>query len=502
MKRNRSSYAFAALLSITVTGSALLAPAHTALAAPSTFIKTYSSIDNTVQGDDTPSAVAATSDGGSILLALTETSTGVEVDWLVKLDPLGTPQWEKYLGCPNLPPGSYTYGVSVKQTTDGGYIVGGGTIGCGSGSTCPFLDGYQCAFAEKLDQNGNRVWAYAYQAGAEGGGFTQIRQTSDGGYIAVGNTITDNPNTGGLIMKLSSQGSVQWQREIGPTASTLAYFNAVALTSDGGYVAVGDFYTLSGSIPPTSVLAVKVNASGTVQWQKGFNTVDSSGAPTAVTNALSAVGTANGGVLIAGNWVNMAPAATCCRGGLLLKLDANGNLLGQKVYTGGLYCFEGTCNAIGGVIYSVQPTADGGYALAGDEDFVSEGLVQLVPWMGKVDANGNLLWQHDYFQVYAPTGRPLSEYFASSIVTPDGGVLALGYTENYALQKGELYGVKTDGQGLVGACSNVYTAPPITVENPGMRFVVPALPVHTTITPGATSPSTTSSTGIGVSQEC
>jgi hypothetical protein len=55
--------------------------------------------------------------------------------------------------------------------------------------------------------------------------------------------------------------------------------------------------------------------------------------------------------------------------------------------------------------------------------------VPQVPWLAKVDAGGNLLWQHFYYQT-CPTGSTLSQYFASSDLTSAGGYLGLGFTEN------------------------------------------------------------------------
>jgi hypothetical protein len=137
--------------------------------------------------------------------------------------------------------------------------------------------------------------------------------------------------------------------------------------------------------------------------------------------------------------------------------------------------------------------------LAGDGDLESGGIV---PWLAKVDASGNLLWQYFYYQTHQPTGRPLSEYFASSSVTPDGGTLSLGWTENYSTLKGELYGVKTDSAGLAGTCSDRQPATPLTAIDPALTGFTPSLPVQTAITPGSGSPSGTSATSISVQAEC
>ena len=52
----------------------------------------------------TPEAVQASSDGGSVALALASTRS---VSWLVKLDAFGAPTWQKEVGCFDLPPGSF-----------------------------------------------------------------------------------------------------------------------------------------------------------------------------------------------------------------------------------------------------------------------------------------------------------------------------------------------------------------------------------------------------------
>lgn len=119
-------------------------------------MKAYAALVNGSQLSLTPLDVQATSDGGYIALAETQSAAGLGVDWLVKLDANGAPQWQEQVGCasPQGGPGDYTYGVSVQQTADGGYILGGQTIDCGSGSTCAPLSGRSCALVEKLDSAG------------------------------------------------------------------------------------------------------------------------------------------------------------------------------------------------------------------------------------------------------------------------------------------------------------------------------------------------------------
>src|SRR5215469_693854 len=225
--------------------------------APSgTFATAYSAIVNGSPLNLTPEDVQATSDGGYIALAVTGSSAGLGVNWLVKLNATGTPQWQEQVGCasPQGAPGDYADGVSVQQTADGGYVVAGGAIDCGSGSSCPPLSGRSCALVEKLDAAGKLTWARVYAAGPDGSAISQIRQAADGGYIAAGSFTDASQNTGALLLKLDSAGNVQWQKDLGPAGSTGASFNTVQPTTDGGYVAAGNYYTPTGGPAPTQVL--------------------------------------------------------------------------------------------------------------------------------------------------------------------------------------------------------------------------------------------------------
>src|SRR5262249_2429828 len=231
-------------------------------------------------------------------------------------------------------------GVSVQQTADGGYVVAGGTIDCGSGTSCPPLSGRSCALAEKLDSAGKLTWARVYQAGPDGSALQQIRQTADGGYIAAGSFTDSSQDTGALLLKLDSAGNIQWQRDLGPAGSTQAYFNTVQQTTGGGYVAAGAYYAPTSGPTPTQVLAAGFAADGSLAWQHGFATLGNGGAPTSVADASSIIQTPDGGYAVAGRWSDQTfNGGSGAQGALLLKLDASGTLQWQHAYSSGVYCF-------------------------------------------------------------------------------------------------------------------------------------------------------------------
>ncbi len=483
---------------------------RTPAAAPAgnTWIKLYGEVLGERQFSPTPEDIQATSDGGFIAVAQSMTSMGHET-WLIKLDASGNPLWQELVGVPGLPPGSYSIGLSVQQTTDGGYILGGGTLGGGSGDDCPLLSGIECVWASKLDPGGELLWSRAYRAGYVGSSLYKIRNASDGGYIGVGYAKTSSDNYGALLLKLDDLGNIQWQSVLGPliesTGSTNAIFNDVQQTGDGGYVATGEFYRPRAGPPLTSVLVVKLDAGGNVQWQVGYNNFDGSGSATGAQRAMSIIQNADDGYLVVGSWNNQAQPAGV--NALFLKMDSSGNVQWQKAYDGGSYCyFDGystRCARIGGLIRSVVQTVDGAYVVGGFSKQIFLDSVPIEAWLAKTDSSGNLLWQYLYYAVLPRTGRPLGEYFAAVAPADDGGFAAIGLSLIYDLEIHDLYVVKTDDAGLVGACGEVYSPPPLTSVDPAMTVSTPSLPVDTApFSEVVSSPSSTTATSINMQQDC
>ena len=95
--------------------------------------------------------------------------------WLLKLDSEGNMMWQKTYGGTG-----FDSAYSVQQTSpDGGYIVAGQTYSSGAGD--------QDIWLLKLTANGDIVWQKTYGGGAwDFANFVQ--QTSDGGYIVAGGT--------------------------------------------------------------------------------------------------------------------------------------------------------------------------------------------------------------------------------------------------------------------------------------------------------------------------
>ena len=181
---------------------------------------------------------------------------------------------------------------SVATTSDGGYIAGGyfdgRTIQVGNETLINnslYVQEYD-GLIIKYNSEGGVEWAKNI-GGAYNDYIYSVASTSDGGAIAggyfqstiqVGNeTLISNGGTDGLIIKYSSTGEVEWVKSFGGSDSDS--INSVVATSDGGYIAGGDFnsnsiqvgnetLTNSGS---TDGIIIKYNADGEIEWANSFS---------------------------------------------------------------------------------------------------------------------------------------------------------------------------------------------------------------------------------------
>ncbi len=244
-------------------------------------------------------------------------------------------QWARTYGG-----GGWDSPSSIKQTTDGGFIVAGFTTSFGAGSGNYWI--------LKLDSNGNVAWQKTY--GWDGGDYAySIQQTKDGGYIVAGR----QPGNDMWILKLDQTGNVAWQKTYGGTNSAEAY--SIQQTIDGGYIAAGAVGDHSG--------VLKLDQLGNVSWQKTYV-----GIRPAVATSIQQ--TTDGGYILTG-WVGTIYVHDEM---FIIKLDQSGNVSWQKTFGG----YDIHCEAAPN---SIQQTNDGGYIAVGDAQII------------KLDQSGNVSWQ-------------------------------------------------------------------------------------------------------------
>ena len=203
-----------------------------------------------------------TSDGGFILGGNSRSGIGCDKTqpnwdsmnvtndyWIVKIDSLGNKLWDKTFGGTN-----FDWLLSLQQTTDGGYILGGTSFSDTSGNkTQPNRDNTGATpdyWIVKIDSLGYQQWDKV--CGGTGYDYLNaVRQTPDGGYILGGysesgiggdktqpNWDTINPISQDYwIVKTDALGNKLWDKDFGGTQVDMLY--TLELTSDGGYILGG-----------------------------------------------------------------------------------------------------------------------------------------------------------------------------------------------------------------------------------------------------------------------
>jgi hypothetical protein len=300
---------------------------------------------------DRANSVQQTTDGGYILAGVTSSfGAGLSDVLLVKTDASGNLQWAKTFGGAN-----YDSAYSVQQTTDGGYILAGMTSSFGAG----FYD----VFLVKTDASGNLQWAKTFGGSSTDYAYS-VQQTTDGGYILAGRTISFGAgNYDFLLVKTDASGNLQWAKTFG--GANYEEANSVQQTTDGGYILAG--MTSSFGTGNYDFLLVKTDASGNLQWAKTFGGADYDWAN-------SVQQTTDGGYILAGMTSSFGAGLSDV---LLVKTDASGNLTMAKTFGGANH----------DIAYSVQRTTDGGYILAGWTLSFGAGFYDV--FLGKTDASGN-----------------------------------------------------------------------------------------------------------------
>jgi len=260
----------------------------------------------TYGGSNTDSAksIQQTKDGGFIMAGYTTSFGAGNYDvWVLKLDSNGNVTWQKTYGGSGSETAHY-----IQQTEDGGYIAACYTdfFGAGSGDILVL----------KLDSNGNVTWQKTY-GGSGTDDAHSIQQISDEGYILAGNTTTPGDQDF-WVLRLDSNGNVTWQKTYGGSNHDRAF--SFQQTKDGGSVMAGHTRSF-GAGENSDFWVLKLDNSGNIFWQKRYgNTLE---------HATSIQLTTDGGYVVVGNTYSIGDMHDDF---WVLKLDSTGNVSWQKIY--------------------------------------------------------------------------------------------------------------------------------------------------------------------------
>ena len=298
------------LLAVLIAPLLISAASADASASPETWNRTFEDLEGmghcVIQTQDGGYAVAGISSGQFLLL---------------KVSSLGEVEWSK------------TYGegaaLSLVQSSDGGYAL------AGNATDFNFL---------KTDPNGNMLWKKTY-GDMEDCLFLiySLISTDDGGYALAGynfnQTLPNNNNTlsplvPGSIVRIDANGNILWKKTYSQEFPQMAisWINAIAQTSDGGYVTAGQNRI------------AKLNSNGDREWTR-----DASGMSYFI------IPLSDGGYVIPATKSLNLPEETFGLASLLVKTDSQGNWIWSKTLLDGNYS----------TLYSGIQTSDEGFVVAG-----------------------------------------------------------------------------------------------------------------------------------------
>ncbi len=367
--------------------------------------------------------------------------------------------------------------VSMVETSDGGYIVGGyyesDSINLGED-----IDGNEVIINKesgyydedgliiKYNIKGQIEWVKTIE-GEEADFITSVSETRDGGYIISGYSYTDNINLGegidgtdviltkdynyydGIIIKYREDGKVEWAKNIG--GEDYDCITSVIPTNDKGYI-IGGYFTSysidlgeeiiygSGSYNGSDALLIKYKEDGKVEWAKVLQG----------SKITSIAKTNDGGYIVGGNLysntLNLGKgidgediiienkAGPYLPDAMIIKYRADGIVEWARVV-------EGILNE---EISTILATSDGGYIVGGDSNSSTLNLGKGIDGEDVVlNNNGNydgliVKYRKDGVVEWAKTiGEYDEEKITSISETNEGKYVVGGYFKSTSISLGK-----------------------------------------------------------------
>ena len=192
---------------------------------------------------------------------------------ILKLTASGDVEW-----CWKLGRSEHDEAFWIESTQDGGFIIAGRT-------------GYRYEkkrdmWVVKFTSFGVVEWQRLY-GGPKREEALCIRQTADGGYVGAGWESSFGGPDGALILKLSSNGDIQWQRSF-KRRDRPTHASSIALIPEAGYVVTG-----GGWEDNSDLWLLRISPSGNLEWQKRLDEETGGG---------YAVASSQDGRLLVGGW--------------------------------------------------------------------------------------------------------------------------------------------------------------------------------------------------------
>jgi hypothetical protein len=286
-----------------------------------------------------------------------------------------------------------------------------------------------CDFSENIQPTENQsveVEEVLTIGGTKNESAQSVVNTPDGGYAVLGYTqsmdgdISNKTDTSFdyWLVKFDASGQQQWQKVYGGSDDDRG--EDLITTNDGGYAILGSSKSNDGDVSNNSgsndFWVAKLDASGTIIWEKSFGYVGAD-------SAFSIIQTQDNGFLLSGvldvsasdgagnNRMNMERHA----GGdyWVIKIDAMGGLQWSRYFGG---TFTDTA-------YDSVQTQDGNFLIMGSSDSddvdINNNKGTYDFWVVKLNNTGTLLWEKSFGGTEIDEARAIT-------TTADGNFLIAG----------------------------------------------------------------------------
>jgi len=353
-------------------------------------------------GVETSTSVQLTSDGGYVVGGSTNSyGSGGYDAFIAKWSSAGDFQWSKVWGG-----ASFENTVGVTQSTDGGYLLAGGTTSFLSSNS---------AFHVKFDTYGNLLWSKVLRGVS---GVYSLASVNDGGYVIAGSK--NGSEIGGgdaFLAKFDAAGTYEWGKAWGGTSLDVA--TSTLQTTDGGYMLSG--YTYSFGPGGGDLFIAKFDSTGAGTWNKEWGTADENAGG-------SLTETDDGGYILAGSTIDDTT-------GILVKYDSTGTVLD---------CPPSNCTSSAATTATASFTASDISTAAVTP---APSITTVTPSTSSPTINETPLAGHLTF--IKTLGGANAESAYATIQTSDGGYAVAGQTHSYGSTLGDAFIAKYSSTGTL-----------------------------------------------------
>lgn len=223
-------------------------------------------------------------------------SSGYSDIFILKLDPNGNFKWAKSMGGTSYEEGKSILTDAKSNIYTTGSFVGEVDFDPGAGITLLTSAGNYDVFLQKLDSNGNFIWAHRMGGTSDDHASSMAMDANDNIFLtgSFGGTadfnpgagsalLTSNGNTDIFIQKLDSNGNHLWVKGVGGTTYDIGH--SCAVDTDGNVYSTGYFQNTVDFDPDTSnftlsstgdrdIFIQKLNSKGDFVWAKRMGSYD------------------------------------------------------------------------------------------------------------------------------------------------------------------------------------------------------------------------------------